>query len=56
MKNLNYPETGGSKKTDEMIQGKLGSSNLLTKIAAWISGTIAGPIISFFKKMGLKLL
>ena len=29
---------------------------MLTKLAAWISGTIAGPIISFLKKMDLKLL
>ena len=43
------------KKTDEIIQNKLGSSNFLTKTAAWISGTIAGPIISFFKKNGFKI-
>ena len=43
------------KKTDEMIQNKLGSSNFVTKMAAWISGTIAGPIISFFKKNGFKI-
>ena len=44
------------RRTDEIIQSKLGSSNFLTKSAAWISGTIAGPIISFLKKMDLKLL
>ena len=38
------------KKTDENIQNKLGRSNILTKIISWISGTIAGPLISFFKK------
>ena len=43
------------RKTDEMIQGKLGASNFATKSAAWISGTIAGPIISFFKKNGVKI-
>ena len=43
------------KKTDKMIQKKLGSSNFFTKSAAWISGTIAGPIISFFNKNGLKI-
>ena len=43
------------KKTDEMIQNKLGSPNFLTKSAAWISGTIAGPILSFFKKNGFKI-
>jgi Na+/melibiose symporter and related transporters len=35
------------KKTDQMIQEKLGTSNFATRLAAWISGTIAGPIISF---------
>jgi PAT family beta-lactamase induction signal transducer AmpG len=44
------------KRTDEMIEKKLGSSNTATKSIAWISGAIAGPIISFFKKMVLKLL
>ena len=43
------------RKTDEMIQNKLGASNFVTKSAAWISGTIAGPIISFFKKNGIKI-
>ncbi len=43
------------RRTDEMIQGKLGSSNFVTKSAAWVSGTIAGPIISFFKKNGFKI-
>ncbi len=43
------------RRTDEMIQKKLGSSNSVTKLAAWISGTIAGPIISFFKKNGFRI-
>ncbi len=43
------------KKTDQMIQEKLGTSNFATRLAAWISGTIAGPIISFFKKNGFKI-
>ena len=43
------------RKTDEMFQNKLGASNLATKSAAWISGTIAGPVISFFKKNGFKI-
>ena len=43
------------KKTDEMIQNKLGTYNFATKSAAWISGTIGGPIISFFKKNGFKI-
>ena len=43
------------KKTDQMIEQQLGSSNYFTKLAAWITGTIAGPIISFFKKNGFKI-
>ena len=42
-------------RTDKMFQSKLGSSNFATKGAAWISGTIAGPVISFFKKNGFKI-
>ena len=43
------------KQTDQMIEKKLGPSGNLTKIVAWISGTIAGPIISFFKRNGFKI-
>ena len=43
------------RKTDQMIEEKLGSSGILTKSVAWISGAIAGPIISFFKRNGFKI-
>jgi len=43
------------KRTDRMIEEKLGTSNAATKSVAWISGTIAGPIISFFKKNGFSI-
>jgi len=43
------------KETDQMIEEKLGSSNIATKSVAWISGTVGGPIISFFKKNGFKI-
>ena len=43
------------KKTEENIQNKLGKSNILTKIISWITGTVAGPIVSFFKKNGFKI-
>jgi PAT family beta-lactamase induction signal transducer AmpG len=43
------------KITDQMIEQKLGSSGLITKTAAWIGGTIGGPIISFFKQNGFKI-
>jgi PAT family beta-lactamase induction signal transducer AmpG len=43
------------KQTDQIIEEKLGSSNLAIKSVTWISSTIAGPIISFFKKNGFKI-
>ena len=43
------------RQTDQMIEEKLGSSGFFTKIIAWISGTIAGPVISFFKRNGFKI-
>ena len=42
-------------QTDRMIKNKLGSSNIITSFIAWISGTIGGPIISFFKKNGFAI-
>ena len=43
------------KKTDKMIEEKLRYSNLVTKTVAWLTGTIIGPVISFFKKNGFKI-
>ena len=42
-------------QTDKMIEDKLGSSNLMTKIIAWLTGTLIGPVISFFKKNGFNI-
>merc|ERR1712078_492513 len=41
--------------TDNLIKGKLGSNNFITNFIAYISGTIGGPIISFFKKNGFAI-
>ena len=41
--------------TDKMIEDKLGSSNVFTKIVAWLTGTVIGPVISFFKKNGFNI-
>ena len=43
------------KQTDEMIQKRLGSTTLITKTFAWLTGTIIGPVMSFFKKNGFKI-
>ena len=37
------------KETDKLIQGKLGSNNIITSFIAYVTGTIGGPIISFFR-------
>ncbi len=42
-------------ETDELIQNKLGSQNAFTKIIVWISGTLGGPVVSFFKKNGFSI-
>ena len=38
-----------------MIEDKLGSSNIMTKIIAWLTGTVIGPVISFFRKNGFNI-
>ena len=43
------------RQTDNMIENKLGSPNIMTKIVAWLTGTIIGPVISFFKKNGFNI-
>jgi len=52
---LQINRSESQKRTDKMIEDKLGASNLLTKIVAWLTGTVAGPIISFFKKNGFNI-
>ena len=43
------------KETDKLIKNKIGSNNIITNFTAWISGTLGGPIISFFKKNGFSI-
>jgi len=43
------------KRTDQMIAEKLGSSGTLARSAAWVSGTVAGPVVSFFRLNGFKI-
>ncbi len=43
------------RQTDQMIEAKLGTSNILTKVIAWLTSTIIGPVISFFKKNGFNI-
>jgi len=43
------------KENDRIISNKFNKKNILTQTLTWISGTISGPIISFFKKNGFKI-
>jgi len=43
------------KKNDKLISNKFKKINFFTQIITWISGTISGPIISFFKKNGFQI-
>ena len=43
------------RRTDKMIEDKLGSSNILASVVAWLTGTVIGPVISFFKKNGFNI-
>ena len=43
------------KETDNLIQNKLGSKNFIASLTAWITSTLGGPIISFFKKNGFSI-
>ena len=53
--NSNTERILSQKKTDEIIKNKIGNNNFLTKILSWLSGTIGGPVISFFKKNGFSI-
>jgi PAT family beta-lactamase induction signal transducer AmpG len=56
---INEPQPTSRKEsqrqTDKMIEDRLGSSNFITKSVAWITGAVAGPVISFFKKNGFNI-
>ena len=42
-------------KTDNMIVNKIGHINFVTKSFAWLTGTVIGPVLSFFKKNGFNI-
>ena len=50
-----FDREANQKQAEKIIAGKLGSSNVITKIIAWLTGTIIGPVISFFKKNGFNI-
>ena len=52
---LNITRKESQQKNDKIIAEKLGSYSLITKVVAWISGTVGGPIVSFFRQNGFKI-
>jgi PAT family beta-lactamase induction signal transducer AmpG len=42
-------------QNDKLISNKFKNDNFFTKIITWLTGTISGPIISFFKKNGFSI-
>ena len=50
--NLSTDRSSSQRQREKLIEQKLGTSNIITKSVAWITGTVVGPISSFFKKNG----
>ena len=42
-------------QNDKLISSKFKNDNFFTKIITWLTGTISGPIVSFFKKNGFSI-
>ena len=42
-------------QNDKIISNKFRSDNFFTKIITWLTSTISGPVISFFKKNGFSI-
>ena len=53
--NSSINRSESQKITDKMIENKIGSSNIFAKIVVWLTGTVIGPVISFFKKNGFNI-
>ena len=52
---LSTDRNSSQKLREKLIERKLGVSNIITKSAAWIAGTVVGPVSSFFKKNGFNI-
>ena len=52
---LSTDRNSSQKLREKLIEQKLGVSNIITKSAAWIVGTVVGPVSSFFKKNGFNI-
>ncbi|MDA9180859.1 MFS transporter [Pelagibacteraceae bacterium] len=52
---LSTDRNSSQKQTEKFIEQKLGASNVITRSTAWITGTLVGPVSSFFKKNGFNI-
>jgi PAT family beta-lactamase induction signal transducer AmpG len=43
------------RKADKIFEDRLRASNIVTKTIIWITSTVAGPVMSFFKKNGFNI-
>ncbi len=50
-----YERQKKQNETDKLISNNFKNQNLFTKLITWISGTVGGPIISFFRKNGFSI-
>ena len=53
--NIASNKIDNQKKTDELIHNNFKNKNFFTKLISWLGGTIAGPILEFFKKNGFSI-
>ncbi len=51
----NFDREDTQKLQDKILRDKLGYTNFFTNIVVWVSGTIIGPITSFFKRNGFNI-
>ena len=53
--NTNTESQSKQNEIDKLILNKFKKENFITKFVSWMSSTISGPIISFFKKNGFSI-
>ena len=56
---VNEPQSNereeSQRENDKIIERKIGSSHIISKIIVWFTGTVIGPVVSFFKKNGFNI-
>ncbi len=51
----NLDRQNQQKENDKLISSQFKNENIFTKSITWVTGTIGGPIISFFKRNGFSI-